>query len=275
MATVVEEPGERSAGKRVFAKRVRAFAKRAPALPGFAALGLGCAAAAVLATVAGAFGTGGMPLGVRAGFWATLMGWSWFKWQLWFAGTVRRPTDWPRAGALGGVLLNLLLPFEIGMGLRLWGFAPPPLPGTVWMQGMAIGATIFALMMVVGRRWTTPAAEPSTAPPAIRPSGVLARAGVAAVHEVAAVVAEDHYCRLNLDGGRSRLVHARFSDAVAELAGVAGAQVHRGAWVADRAVKGAARTDRRWRLLLADGTEVPVSATHLPAVRARGWLQRR
>jgi DNA-binding LytR/AlgR family response regulator len=49
--------------------------------------------------------------------------------------------------------------------------------------------------------------------------------------------------------------------------------VHRSAWVARRFVTGARRDGRRWRLLLADGTDQPVSETFLPAVRAAGWLQ--
>ena len=65
----------------------------------------------------------------------------------------------------------------------------------------------------------------------------------------------------------------RFGDAVRELVGIDGLQVHRGAWVAAAGITGAARDGRKYRLRVGD-VEVPVSTTSLPAVRARGWLDR-
>ncbi len=75
-------------------------------------------------------------------------------------------------------------------------------------------------------------------------------------------------------GGGTLLVHYRFRDAVGDLADVQGAQVHRGAWVADCAITGSERNGRRWSLHLADGSRVPVSETSIALCRARGWLER-
>jgi DNA-binding LytR/AlgR family response regulator len=72
---------------------------------------------------------------------------------------------------------------------------------------------------------------------------------------------------------RRPLVLFRMGDALPELAAHDGLQVHRSAWVARRFVVGARRDGRRWLLRLADGSEQAVSDTHLPAVRAAGWLQ--
>jgi hypothetical protein len=208
-----------TAGSRngAFAKRVRRFANRAMAMPGFPILPIAGAAAALLMTVVGAFGTVVMPLTSRMGLWAVLMGWNIVKWQSWFVLTVRRPSDWTRAALLGTVLLNLPLPFEISLALRLFGIsvAPRGLPH-VWIDALAISAMIFAVIYLARRRHRPAAAA---AAPAIVPGGLLAKAGVACPTALHAIRAEDHYCRLFLADGRAPLVHHRFGDALAELAG--------------------------------------------------------
>ena len=77
-----------------------------------------------------------------------------------------------------------------------------------------------------------------------------------------------------MEGGDKPLLLYRFGDALADLEGLDGLQVHRGTWVAARAVRSAEREGRRWWLTLPGGTRLPVSDRHLPAVRARGWLAR-
>ena len=101
--------------------------------------------------------------------------------------------------------------------------------------------------------------------------GLLARARVSA-ETLAAIEAEDHYCRVRRTDGSDALIHYRFCDALAEVAGIEGAQVHRGSWVAAGAVAGAEREGRRWVLLLKQGSRVAVSATHVAETRRRGWL---
>jgi hypothetical protein len=85
-----------------------------------------------------------------------------------------------------------------------------------------------------------------------------------------ALEAEDHYVRVhNLDG--SKLVLQRLSDAVAEVSGVDGLQVHRGWWVASAAVAGTYVEDgRRW-VRLVNGLTIPVSRARRRDVLARGW----
>ena len=91
---------------------------------------------------------------------------------------------------------------------------------------------------------------------------------------VTAVSAEDHYCRVFEDGGSQRLMHARFGDVIGELADQDGTQIHRGAWVADRAVVDARRVGRGWEVALPCGTALRVSATHRAEAKRRGWLNR-
>lgn len=272
MATALPEqldPRPR-AGKRGFAKRARGFAKRAVALPGFRYLWLASFAAMVLMVVTGGFNTGQLPMGRRVAFWALLLGWNAVKWQAWFAFTVRHPRDWTRAALIGTLLLNLLLPVEIGVVLGIMGLNSALDPASVWLRALAIGLGIFPMMWVIARQ-LRPRAPIAVAPPA--EGGLLDRAKIAP-EALIAIQAEDHYCRVRGASGSDALVHYRFGDALGEVAGLDGAQVHRGAWVAAGAVKSAARDGRRWLLVLTDGSQVAVSATHLPAIRAKGWLSR-
>jgi hypothetical protein len=267
----------RAPGNTGFAKRVRNFANRVAALPGFPILPIAGFAAAMLMIIVGAFGTGQMPLAMRAGFWGALLGWNILKWQIWFALLVRRPEDWLRASAIGAVVLNLPLPFEIGLTLRLFGVVYAPGPAQTWAEALAISMVVFLVLTIAGvHRSTEPVpAAGAAAPPVIAPDGLFARAGILDPVGLQAIEAEDHYCRLHLAGGRSLLVLHRFGDALKEVANLDGAQVHRGAWVSARDVAGAERDGRRWLLLMADGARIPVSARFTKIVRARGWLRLR
>ncbi len=266
MATLSpDQPGSTRRGKRGFANAVRKFAKRAGALPGFRMLVAGGAAAIALATITGAFGTIDLPLGRRLGFWSVLIGWNVLLWMAWFAWRVRKPSDWPVTAAIGALVINLPLPLEIPLTLRLFGIAAPISPARVWIEAVAISAVLFVVLFFARRRPARPAV--------LGEDGALFRAGVRDLAQVHGVRAEDHYCRIHLSEGRSLLVLARFSDMLAELAGIDGEQVHRGAWVAAAGVDGAVRDGRAWRIVLADGTRLPVSASYAASVRARGWLK--
>ncbi|HVR89609.1 MAG TPA: LytTR family DNA-binding domain-containing protein [Novosphingobium sp.] len=255
--------------KPIFAKRVADFANRAMALPGFPAIPVCSLGAIVLTTVVGAFGTGAMPIGVRVLFWTALIGTNAVIWQAWFALTVRRPRDWTRSALLGAVLINAPLPLEISLILKLFGIEQDPDLTSGWTRALAISAVIIVLALTLRARQST--ARPASA---IKPGGLLAKAGAASPDQLLAIRAEDHYCRAFLADGRSVLIHHRFSDAVNEMATTDGAQVHRSAWIANIGVARAERNGRSWRLLLPDGTAIPVSAKCAPLARERGWLSR-
>lgn len=86
-----------------------------------------------------------------------------------------------------------------------------------------------------------------------------------------AVEAEDHYLRVHTDAG-SELVAARFADALGELAGVAGFQVHRSWWAAADAIEGVRWRRGRGELRLAGGLTAPVSRTYAASLKAAGWF---
>lgn len=268
------EPHTPKPGKRGFAKRAQSFAKRAAErLPGFPYLWIGCGAAAGIMVVTGGFGTIAVPVGQRTLFWLVLMGWTGIKWQLWFLAMVRAPRDWLRASVVGMPLLCAPLPIEIGIAAASAGIrARVDAPGT-WLHALGISAILlFAsilLMQARGRRIIFRGAPvvPAT------DDGILQRARVAP-DMIAAIEAEDHYCRVRRRDGSDALIHYRFGDALSDVAAIDGARVHRGAWVASEAITGATREGRRWLLLLTDGSRIAVSTTHLAEARARGWLNR-
>jgi hypothetical protein len=261
-------PSGTGPGKPGFVKRALGFVKRAP---GFPMLWIGCVAAAGLMIVTGGFGTSGMPLGQRAGFWALLMAWSGIKWQLWFAATVRTHKDWFWAAGLGAVLLSLPLPVEIRLSAQAVGIEGAVAePFGTWGRALAIGAVLFVTVLLILRATGHFQKRRAVAAPA---EGLLARARASA-GTLAAIEAEDHYCRVRRRDGSDALIHYRFGDALAEVAELDGAQVHRGSWVAADAVKGAERDGRRWLLILTDGTKVAVSPRHVAETRRRGWLSR-
>jgi hypothetical protein len=89
--------------------------------------------------------------------------------------------------------------------------------------------------------------------------------------ELLALEMEDHYLRIHTDDGGDLLL-MRLRDAVAELAGADGMQVHRSWWVAAAAVVRVEKdADGRIKLILRNGLRVPVSRSRATAVRAAGW----
>lgn len=87
------------------------------------------------------------------------------------------------------------------------------------------------------------------------------------VHRVSG---RDHYVEVATERGVYNIL-LRFSDALTELEGCDGLQVHRSHWVASCSVICLVREGNRLFLRLSCGVLVPVSRTYLPAVEARGW----
>ena len=237
---------------------------------------------AILACVlTGPFGTGNLPLPSRLVFWLVLIGWNSLKWWLWYGWVGPRTSGRPSAvlaALLGALLLNATIPLEIDLMFRAIG-RPLALPWAgLYLSALLVAGSISVLIAALrGSRPAATVPAPAEAPPAPSPGLLAQRAGLPDLSGLLWVQAEDHYLRLVLADGtgqyRRPLVLFRMGDALAELAALPGLQVHRSAWVAAAAVAGARRDGRRWKLRLIDGSEIAVSETHLPAVRAAGWLQ--
>lgn len=89
--------------------------------------------------------------------------------------------------------------------------------------------------------------------------------------EVWALEMEDHYLRVHTSRGNDLILH-RLSDALAEVAGLEGRQVHRSYWVAKAAVQSSERDGRRLLLVLKNGLKVPVARANLTELRGDGWI---
>lgn len=96
---------------------------------------------------------------------------------------------------------------------------------------------------------------------------------------VLALQGEDHYVRVHGAGGRdglaagsAELVLMRLRDAIAEMDGAAGEQVHRSWWVAREAVAGTERQGRMIAIRLVNGLLIPVARASVERLRAGGYL---
>ncbi len=230
-------------------------------------------AAGVFLAVVGAFGSVQAPLVWRLAYWVPIM----------------------LVGATGGVVVSELVDrggwFDdrpavqgtlIAVGLTL------PLTLVIWLlSDLVFGGElrperlpaflgpvfIITCVMTALNYFTQRApAETHAAPAGAEPARFLdrlpARLRGAALY---AVEAEDHYLRLHTSKGQD-LILMRLGDAVAELEGLEGAQVHRSWWVARDAVADARRGDGRATLTLTDGARVPVSRAYAKALREGGWF---
>lgn len=84
------------------------------------------------------------------------------------------------------------------------------------------------------------------------------------------VRSQDHYLEITTEGGR-RFIRGRLAD-LSTGSDVFGFTPHRSWWVADRAIESCRRDGRDLRLVLSDGTDVPVSRSRRELVRARGLI---
>ena len=78
------------------------------------------------------------------------------------------------------------------------------------------------------------------------------------------ITVRDHYVDVYTNRGKETLL-MRFSDALAELDGTRGLQIHRSHWVSISAVREFKKENGRSSVILHNGTEVPVSRGYLSA----------
>ncbi|HEX3699485.1 MAG TPA: LytTR family DNA-binding domain-containing protein [Phenylobacterium sp.] len=178
---------------------------------------------------------------------------------------------WRRGFLVMGLATGLAM--AAPMALVVWlghliadGRAPPAsqLPNILWDVALiSVGASCLAVL--ISRRAAATSAAP-TPPKFLERIPLKLRGG-----ELWAVEAEDHYLRLHTSKGQD-LILMRLADAVDELEGIEGAQVHRSWWVAREAIADARRGDGRATLTLKDGAEVPVSRTYARLLRERRWI---
>jgi hypothetical protein len=224
---------------------------------------------ALFLAFAGAFGTDAVPLGVRLAYWVGLMMIGAVFGAMLIRGFFRGRMLFGNAWASGAVAaLVLAIPYTavvmVASGLMLGGTLGLDRLPVLFPAVYSVSLAVVAINILMERRGMT-AASPT--PPKFLERLPLKLRGA----EVWAVEAEDHYLRLHTSKGQD-LILLRLADAVAELEGIEGAQVHRSWWVARDAIADARRGDGRATLTLKDGAQVPVSRTYAGLLRQRNWI---
>lgn len=189
----------------------------------------------------------------------------------------REETGWGSATVLGSLLLSYWL----------WWFGPVvrlnrPLPtaqelvATFGQVLLLSGLCVAALWLFVQRgrsgvQLRAEAVVPKTSSPVVG-AQLAARLPARVGADVIALRMEDHYVRVYTRMGDA-LVLMRMSDAIGELAGIPGIQVHRSWWVARDAIVAVERRGRTARVHLSNGLTAPVARERLKTVATAGLPQ--
>ncbi|WP_292023548.1 LytTR family DNA-binding domain-containing protein [Maritimibacter sp. UBA3975] len=106
---------------------------------------------------------------------------------------------------------------------------------------------------------------PTDEPDAPEPPLFLRNLDVDDARNLIRIETQDHYLDVVTSAGEHRILK-RMSDAIAELNGFPGLQIHRSHWVALDAVERLEREGRKARVVLKNGDTIPVSRPNIPVV---------
>ncbi len=236
----------------------------------------------LLVALAGPFGTyAGMRFPVRLGYWGGLIGAS-----IPVAYIFRVLTDrglahlrnWQRSVTVAVIFSSAFAPVVYLTTKALEGVGQATMVPFWVMWLTTFVASI--LVCTVKSLWQPVSADLTAAPPAAFAPAIpahqhipqiLARIDADKRGDVLHLSVRDHYVVVQTARGEATLL-MRFADAIRELDGVEGLQVHRSHWVAKMAVAEPVRASGRLQLRLRDGRLVPVSRSYLEEVRANGLL---
>jgi len=240
-------------------------------------------AVGVLLAVLGPFGSFAGPFALRLAYWLgiALAGYALYLPATAIATRLAQRLALPE----GGLWIAACFVATVPMTVVVWAvdgawrpLRPPSAEGwlTSYANVLILGSAITSIFWFGRDRRQSeapsqPKAETGVAPPPTVP--LLDRLPPHLGHDLIALEMEDHYVRAHMPAG-STLILMRMRDAVAELAGIDGAQVHRSWWVARAHVTGTQRDGRNVRLLLTGGIAAPVARRHVEALQAAGWLMR-
>lgn len=231
------------------------------------------AAGGVLAFT-GAFGMTGASFAARLIYWLPLM----LVGAVWghvCSRVIERWIDLDRKPWLGALILTVLI--ALPLTFVVWGYTVfwfeqgrHPMVGRLihfFVPVTVVTGVLSLLNVFLQKQPVETHAAPAGAPAARFPERLPFKLKGATIR---AVESEDHYLRIHTDRG-SDLILMRFSDALAELAGLEGAQTHRSWWVAREAVRAVERGDGRATLTLDGGLSAPVSRRYARMLRDAEW----
>ena len=239
----------------------------------------------VLALI-GPFGSFALPFAWRLVYWVGL-GWAGYGCYRPIGALVTRlgpRYDLPHAALWGVACLIATVPMTLVVFLAAWPQGKMRMPSPEnWLEMygyvLAIGAPVTLLFYALAQRGAPQAGQPADPapnpraqmPPAASTPRLLSRLSPALGQEIVALEMEDHYLRVHTALG-SELILLRMRDALGEVQGIEGAQVHRSWWVARGAVQAAEREGRNLRLVLPRGIRAPVARNMMRVLKTAGWF---
>jgi len=250
----------------------------------------------------GPFGTYSMPLAIKLSFWigSILLGYAVFRPTLFVAAKleeVSRINIW-LSTAIAAALAAIPLALAIGLFFANQPqtsklYAPELLGnkfGLLYLQCALIGIGIFLLMQLIfpnrartmqsGNRPSQFSASSEIRPQepeaenlekAEAPPALLKRLPLGFPSPIYALGVEDHYVRVYAKNC-TEMVLLRLRDAIAEMDGVDGMQVHRSWWVARAVISSSKRDGRNYKLVLHNDMEIPVSRSYAGRLKQANWL---
>lgn len=226
------------------------------------------------------FGSTGVPFATGLVYWLsmTLGGYALFRPIMLGAARLADLMDFPLPAVFAAATLLASAPLTILVHFASkWAFgsAAENFSQAVALYGnvLVIAAGVTAIYWLLGRPRAAPTvsiAAPNLVPQSPDRRGFVDRLPPHLGTELIALEMEDHYVRAHTAKG-SALILLRMRDAVAELATIPGAQVHRSWWVARAAVASADHQGRNIRLCLTNGLVVPVARNSVAPLAAAGW----
>lgn len=241
----------------------------------------------IMLALGGPFGTIEVPIAERAIYWSVIVAGS----ILVGKGVRVAIETWlePTHPLLEKVVVTLLVSFALSPPIWFYSAAffgesvvPPLRDFFIFVVTVTFGIQLirwaldqhFLRFGTLDGRTAAPADEGVSfvpAAPADQAPRLLERIDTDLKGNILRISARDHYLDVFTDRGRVELL-LRFSDAMAEIDGLDGAQVHRSHWISWAAVVGLERDGARLFLRLADGDRVPVSRRFHDTVASRGLL---
>ncbi len=184
----------------------------------------------------------------------------------------RSLTRWPAAvvaGLMAGCVNLLALVIVNWLVFRLSWDAPGYL-AVLGPNVIVISLVITLAAVAIGSQTRATSAEDQTQAQSPR---ILERLPLDKRGPLIALSVQDHYVQVATAKG-TELILMRLGDAMAEVGDTPGLQVHRSHWIATKAVTSARRDGARAILTMANGMDIPVSRTYLPAIKEAGLLPR-
>jgi len=152
-----------------------------------------------------------------------------------------------------------------------FAYVPPPGAAlSLAAQVLAISLVITGVTKVVFHALDK-AHSPAPDQPRLLP--ILERLPLGKRGALVALSVEDHYVRIRIVKGEEKVL-MRLAEAMREVGGTPGGQVHRSHWAAFGQVLAARRDGDRAILTMATGPEMPVSRANLPKIKEAGLLPR-